>query len=146
VLPGSQTVIFTASSSDGGAGTGVIEGLWLGTGRRAALMHDGEFGRYVPSGHLVFVRRATLYAAPMDPARLVLTGPAVPVLGPVAFDAANGGLPFSVSATGMAVLLAGEWPWQPDAGASARDAAPRPSATLLLGFLDELERLAPSRR
>jgi hypothetical protein len=68
------------------------------------------------------------------------------VLGPVAFDAATGGLPFSVSATGMAVLLTGEWPWQPDPGASARDAAPRPAATLLLGFLDELERLAPSRR
>jgi serine/threonine-protein kinase len=124
----------------------VIEGVWLGTGRRAALVHDGEYGRYLPSGHLVFVRHATLYAAPMDPARLVLTGPAVPVLGPVAFDAASGGLPFSVSATGMAVLLTGAWPWPLDPGASARDAAPRPAATLLLGFLDELERLAPARR
>ena len=54
--------------------------------------------------------------------------------------------PFSVSATGLVVLLTGEWPWQPGPGASARDAAPRPAATLLLGFLDELERLAPAPR
>jgi hypothetical protein len=118
----------------------------LDTGRRATLVRDAAFGRYLPSGHLVFVRRGTLYAAPMDAARLILTGPSVPVLGPVAFDDARGSLPFSVATTGAAVLLTGEWPWRPPLGTSARDAAPRPAATLLLGFLNELERLAPPPR
>jgi serine/threonine-protein kinase len=146
VLRGSQAVIFSSRPPVGESEGGTIEGVWLGTGRHTTLVRDAGFGRYLTSGHLVFVRRGTLYAAPMDAARLVLTGPLVPVLGPVAFDEARGSLPFSVATTGAAVLLTGEWPWQPPPGNSARDAAPRPAATLFLGFLSELERLAPSPR
>ena len=146
VLKGSEAVIFSRPPPVGDAEGGTIEGVWLGTGRRATLARDAAFGRHLPSGHLVFVRRGTLYAAPMDAARLILTGPSVPVLGPVAFDDASGSMPFSVATTGAAVLLTGEWPWRPPPGTFARDAAPRPAATLLLGFLGELDRLAPPPR
>jgi serine/threonine-protein kinase len=146
VLQGSEAVIFSRPPQAGESEGGTIEGVWLGTGRRAMLVRNAASGRYLPSGHLVFVRRGTLYAAPMDAARLVLTGPSVPVLGPVAFDETRGNLPLSVSAAGHAVLLTGEWPWQPVSGTSAPDAAPRPAATLLLGLFNELQRLAPAPR
>jgi serine/threonine-protein kinase len=146
VLEGSEAVIFSRPPPVGESEGGAIEGVWLGTGRRATLARDAAFGRFLASGHLLFVRRGTLYAAPMDATRLTLSGASVPVLGPVAFDETSGSLPFSVSAAGHAVLLTGEWPWRPPLGTSARDAAPRPAATLLLGFLNELERLAPPPR
>jgi serine/threonine-protein kinase len=130
VLEGSEAVIFSRPPPVGESEGGTIEGVRLGTGQRATLAHDAAFGRFLPSGHLVFVRRGTLYAAPMDAARLIL----------------RGSLPFSAATTGAAVLLTGEWPWRPLPGTSARDAAPRPAATLLLGFLNELERLAPPPR
>jgi hypothetical protein len=42
-------------------------------------MRGGYYGRYVPSGHLLYVHQGTVYAAPMDVNRLELTGPAAPV-------------------------------------------------------------------
>jgi serine/threonine-protein kinase len=44
------------------------------------LVEDAGFPRYASSGHLLFGRQGTVYAAPFDPDRLALTGQPVPVL------------------------------------------------------------------
>jgi serine/threonine-protein kinase len=143
VLPGSGAVVFTSRALTADSGGGTIEAVSVVSGRRTTLQRDGEFGRYLPCGYLVFVRRSTLFAAPMDAARLELTGLPVPVLGPVAFDEASGRLHFSVAATGDALTLTGDWR---DGGASlvGRGAETGSAATLLLGFCDELRRLVPA--
>lgn len=55
----------------------------LDTGEVRTLVEGGYFARYVRSGHLLYVRGGRLYAAPFDPARAVLTGPAQNVLDDV---------------------------------------------------------------
>jgi serine/threonine protein kinase/Tol biopolymer transport system component len=57
-----------------------IEALSLPSGRRKVLVEGGLDGRYVPTGHIVFMRRGTLLAVPFDPNRLETTGAAVPVI------------------------------------------------------------------
>jgi serine/threonine-protein kinase len=109
VLPGSQAVIFTSHTFAGRFDDGTIEAVSLATGQRTTLQRRGYFGRYLPSGHLVFVRHNTLFAARMDPARLALTGPPVPVLNPVLGDEDLGRLQFSFSTAGDALALTGEW-------------------------------------
>ena len=145
VLPGSRTVIFTARAPGADSGISTIDAVSVASGRRTTLQRDGEFGRYLPSGHLVFVRRSTLFAARMDAARLEVTGPPVPILGPVAFDEAAGRLHVSVAATGDALVLTGGW--RDAEGAGLQDeSGSGTAATLLVGFLDELRRVAPPRR
>ena len=109
VLPGSQAVIFTSHTFAGRYDDATIEAVSLATGQRTTLQTRGYFGRYLPSGHLVFVRHNTLFAARMDPARLALTGPPVPVLNQVLGDEDLGRLQFSFSTAGDALALTGEW-------------------------------------
>ncbi len=46
---------------------------------KLVLMEDAADARYVPTGHLVFVRRGVLYAVPFDPAKLQVSGRPEPV-------------------------------------------------------------------
>jgi serine/threonine-protein kinase len=109
VLPGSQAVVFTSHTFAGRYDEGTIEAVSLATGQRTTLQTRGYFGRYLPSGHLVFVRHNTLFAARMNPTRLALTGPPVPVLNQVLGDEDLGRLQFSFSTAGDALALTGEW-------------------------------------
>ena len=109
VLPGSRAVVFTSHTFAGRYDDATIEAVSLATGERKTLQLGGYYGRYLPSGHLVFVRHHTLYAAPMDPGSLKLTGPPVPVLDPVLADEELGRLPFTFSSAGEAFVLTGTW-------------------------------------
>jgi serine/threonine-protein kinase len=108
-LPGSRAVMFTAHTVTTAYDEASIEVQRLDTGDRKTLYRGGYDGRYVPSGHLVFVRHNTLYAAPMDLARLEVTGQAVPVINDVVGDAELGRFEFSASTTGAAVCFTGLW-------------------------------------
>src|SRR6202035_4380391 len=63
-------------------------------------IHAGFFGRYLPSGHIVYIEQNTLFAAPFSLSRLALTGSPQPVLENVSnsFDA---GAAFDFSQTGI---------------------------------------------
>ena len=80
VLPGAQAVLFTALPATSSFEEATIEAQSLRTGERKTLVRGGTYGRYVPSGHLLYVHQGTLYAAPMDLKRLELTGSATPVV------------------------------------------------------------------
>jgi len=107
VLPGSQVVLFTAHTFTGRYDDASIEAVSVKTGQRTTLHRGGYFGRYLPTGHLVFAHRNTMFAAPMDLAALALTGPVVPVLDAVVGNADLGYLEFSFSANGHALALTG---------------------------------------
>jgi serine/threonine protein kinase len=54
--------------------------LDIKTGKWKALVEDAADARYVPTGHLVFLRRGTLMAVPFDLHNLILIGQPVPVI------------------------------------------------------------------
>ena len=78
-FPDARGVLFSACSS--GCLTTSVHALDLRTGRQK-LVVDGAFaGWYLPDGRLLYVRRdGAALAAPFDPGKLEITGPAVPVL------------------------------------------------------------------
>jgi serine/threonine protein kinase/Tol biopolymer transport system component len=105
VLPGSQAVLFTAYKNGYLAnGDGEIEVVSLKTGERKTLQRAGSFGRYLPSGHLIYLQENTLWAAPFDLGKLVVTGAPQPVLEEVNGDPYIGG-DFDCSQTGTFVYV-----------------------------------------
>jgi Tol biopolymer transport system component/predicted Ser/Thr protein kinase len=119
VLPGGQAVLFTAHQVAFGMDDASIEVVRLSTGERKTLQRGGYFGRYLPSGHLVYMHQGTLFGVPFDAARLELRGTPTPILEDVAGNANLGGGQFDFSAglsvPGTFVYLAGKgasqnWP------------------------------------
>ena len=106
VLPGSRAILFTAHTSLGNYDEANIEVLSLSTRQRKTVQRGGFLGRYLPSGHLVFVRHTTLFAAPFDPDRLALTGTPVPVVDDVSTTATAAD--FDFSRTGNLIYISGK--------------------------------------
>jgi eukaryotic-like serine/threonine-protein kinase len=87
----------------------------LATGARKPLLKDAADARYVPTGHLVFLRRGTLFAVPFDADRLEIRGTPEPVL-PLVAQALTGGNEgdetgagqFAFAATGMLAWVRAE--------------------------------------
>jgi Tol biopolymer transport system component len=80
VLPGGRAVLFTITLQTGGLDTAQVAVLDLRAGTHRVLLRGGSHGRYVPSGHLVYVAAGTLRAIPFDLTRLETHGTSVPVL------------------------------------------------------------------
>ena len=108
VLPGSQTVLFTAYGR-GGYDDGEIVVFTFKTGERKTLHGGASFGRYLPSGHLVYLPQNTLWAAPFDLRRLEVTGAPQPVLEEVNSNVSGGG-DFDFSQNGTIVYVSSKVP------------------------------------
>jgi serine/threonine-protein kinase len=78
VLPRSHAVLFTRHT--GNYDSDNIEIFSLKTGVRKTVISGGFMGRYLPSGHLVYIRQNTLFAVPFDLSRLAMAGSPQPVL------------------------------------------------------------------
>jgi hypothetical protein len=61
------------------------------------LVEGAVYGKYAPTGHLLFFRGITLFAVSFDAAKLAVTGASVPVLEDVAYASQDGFSPFSFS-------------------------------------------------
>ena len=79
----------------------------LGDHRRKTLQRGGTFGRYLPSGHLIYVNKGTLFAVPFDLETLAVRGTPSPVLEQVAYSPGNGSAQFDFSRTGTLVYRSG---------------------------------------
>ena len=92
----------------------VIQSL---SSRERKTLARGSAARVLPTGHLIFVQRGVVMAAPFDVGRKEVTGPAVPVLQGVLRAATGGpgptgqtslgGVNFTVSDTGTMAYVAG---------------------------------------
>ena len=98
ILPDGRTVLFTSFRTP--VERSRIEVYSLETGARKVVMDGGFHGRYAASGHLLFGRSTTVFAAPFDVNRQEVTRPPAPVLADVAVDNPSGLAQFSVSSTG----------------------------------------------
>ena len=99
ILPGGGAAIVTATRGLRSS----VEILSLSDGKRATLFPSGMYGRYVSSGHVVYVDGGTLFAAPFDLETLSIRGTPVPVLDRVAYSPTFGFAQYAVSASGAAV-------------------------------------------
>ena len=105
VLPGGQVVLFTADSLVRGFSDANIVVERIPSGKRKILWQGGSHSRYLPSGHLVFVRDGVLFAAPFDLGALVMSAEPVPVLEGVRASLSNGSAQFSFANDGTLVYL-----------------------------------------
>src|SRR5262245_18854334 len=78
----------------------------LGDRRKKRLLRGGTYGRYVPSGHLLYVSRGTLFAVPLDLGALEVHGAPTRILNQVAYGSI-GGAGFAASQTGTLVYQSG---------------------------------------
>src|SRR5262249_38898721 len=85
ILPGGNAVVFTSSAASSSE-TANIEVMAFGDRRSRTLVQGGTFGRYLPSGHLTYVNRGTLFAVPFDVARLEVHGTPAPVLDQIDYN------------------------------------------------------------
>ena len=79
-VPGGRAVSFTVHY--GARDTQRVHAVSLDSGARSLLV-EGNGARFLPSGHIVFQRLGSLWAARFDPARLALTSPPAAVLDDV---------------------------------------------------------------
>ncbi len=107
VLPGGKAVLFTANVLLGSFERADIVAYTMSTGQRKTVLHGGFYGRYVPTGHLVYMHENTLFAVPFDAKRLEVTGQAAPILEGVVTNANTGGAQFSFSEAGNLVYVPG---------------------------------------
>jgi serine/threonine-protein kinase len=108
ILPGGKAVLFTANKTGySGFDDASIEVMSLGDRRKKTLMRGGTYGRYVPSGHLLYVNRGTLFAVPFDLSAVGVRGAPTPLLDQVAYNQFNGSAQFEASQTGTLVNESG---------------------------------------
>ena len=110
VLPGGA-VLFTATAFNIGSENAHIEVL-PANGPIRILPITGYCARYVPTGHLLYIHRGTLYGVRFDLAALEVRGSPVPLIDDISSNLLTGGGQFSFSeqpAThGTLVYLAGK--------------------------------------
>lgn len=74
VLPGGEVLLFTIRKRRRTWGDEVVTAQLLATEERKVLLRDAADARYVPSGHLVFLRRGVLFAVAFDRVHLEVRG------------------------------------------------------------------------
>jgi len=111
-------VLFTVWPTGGSSADAAIEVMSLADHRTKTLVRGGTFGRYLPSGHLIYLNRGTLFAVSFDVNRLEVHGMPSPVLEQVAYNDLLGFAQLDFSQTGTLIyrsagagggLLTVEW-------------------------------------
>ncbi len=108
VLPGGQSALFTSSSSLSNYENAKIELVNFKTGERTTVQSGGYFGRYLPSGHLLYMHEGVLFAEPVDASGLKPQGGPIPILEDVASITTSGAGRFDASRTGIFVYRSGK--------------------------------------
>ena len=80
-LPGSKTVLFEINHIPGNSAASSFAVVARADRRKKVFLeHAGMYPRYLPSGHLTWVSKGTLFASPFDRNALEIRGSAQPVL------------------------------------------------------------------
>ena len=106
LLPGGKALLFTALGPSGGSVDSRVVAYFLESKERRILVDKATFGRFLPTGHLIYTTNAgTIFALPFDPNRVKATGEAVPVLSNVATATWGGAAFLGVSDNGTLIFL-----------------------------------------
>jgi serine/threonine-protein kinase len=97
-LPGERKVVFTAFRTPvDRSRVGVLD---LASREVRWVVDGGFFGRYLPTGHLLFARGQRLFAIPFDPATATARGTASAVLDDLLMEQVGGNATLAVSSRG----------------------------------------------
>ena len=106
VLPGGKEILFTDSKGSGEVESSIAV-VSLKTGQWKTVIEQGKFPRYLSSGHILFMLRGAILAAPFDTEKLAVTGPSFPVLEGVMIDLGSDIAQFAVSRDGSLAYVPG---------------------------------------
>ena len=106
-LPGGRAVVFTSDTHGGNYEDAEITAYSISSGQRKKLVSGGYYGRYLPTGHLVYMHEGTLFAIPFDVKRLELSGSPTPILEGVSSTTGYGSVQFSFSENGTVTYIPG---------------------------------------
>jgi Tol biopolymer transport system component/tRNA A-37 threonylcarbamoyl transferase component Bud32 len=107
VLPGGKAVLYTVNTAIAGGQTSRIVVQPLPSGERLVVRDGGFYARYLPSGHVAYIRDGTLFVVAFDADRLAVTGEPIPIVEGVMANASTGGAQFAVSDTGTLMYVPG---------------------------------------
>jgi Tol biopolymer transport system component len=106
MLPGGTHLLMTVRTSNiASFDDARIAVLSLENGTWRTVLEGATFARYVPTGHLVFVRGQALYALPFDLKTLTATGTPVRVVDGLSARDEMGSAQYSFSARGSLIYL-----------------------------------------
>jgi serine/threonine-protein kinase len=108
ILPGGQSVLFTAHRAAAGFDSAELAILSLKTGQWKTVHRGGYHGRYAPTGHLIYINQGNLFAVRFDPAAGKTSGSPTPMIDDVAANTTIGTGQFDFSQNGMLVYLRGK--------------------------------------
>lgn len=106
LLPGGRHIVFTAFSTPIERSRILLYSM--DDGKTTEILEGAMYARYVPSGHLVYLRKESVAAAPFDVGKLQLTGREAPVLDNVSTYFTNGIGQISVAANGTLAFVSAE--------------------------------------
>jgi serine/threonine-protein kinase len=106
LLPSGKALLFTAVGPSAGSDDSRIVVQDLETKKRKNLVEKATFGRYLPTGHLLYsTNSGTIFAVPFDLQKFETTGNAVPVLSDIGICYWGGGAFLSASDNGTLIYL-----------------------------------------
>ncbi len=108
VVPGNSAIFTIVPQGSGSADEAVIEAVSLETGERTVLHRGGSYGRWVPSGHLLYIRENTVFAMPFDIKKMQATGSPAPIVQGVTANSGNGGAQIAFSDSGTLAYVSGD--------------------------------------
>ena len=111
-VPGGEAILYMAQARGGNYEDGTIQVVTLSERTPKVVHTGGAYPRYAQSGHLLFGRQGTLFAAPFDLSRLETTATAKPVLQQILSRTVNeatddGTVHFDLSRDGILVYRQG---------------------------------------
>ena len=106
-LPGGKKILFTEGTELTDFSGASLVVLDVGTGEQTVIHRGGFYGRYVPTGHVLYVNDGTVFALPFDVDRVKATGSQFPVLEGIEADPVHGSAQYDVALTGLLGYLPG---------------------------------------
>ena len=106
-LPGGKFALFSVYQQAVNVDTVTIEAISPSDAKRKVVRRGGTSPHYVPSGHLLYVNKSTLFAIPFDAEKLETSGNAIPILDDVKFNPNSGNADLSLSRNGTLVYRKG---------------------------------------
>jgi serine/threonine-protein kinase len=110
-LPGGDRFLFTVGAPEMDTWNDARTDLaTLSTGQRRQIFEGGTTPRYSPTGHLLYSRRASLFAVPFDLDRAQAVGRPIEVMSGLMMSPIGGEAHYALSETGVLAYAAGiQW-------------------------------------
>jgi serine/threonine-protein kinase len=104
-LPGGKRILYTSGTADSDFSSASLVVLDVESGDRTVIHRGGYYGRYVQTGHILFVNDGTVFALPFDVNKLQAKGTQFPVLEGIEADPLHGSAQYDVAETGLLAYL-----------------------------------------